>query len=334
MAERTKESPYDAYYFAHSCGRPYERTDEWLSFFGTIADRIVADIAPESVLDAGCAKGFLVEALRDRGVEAYGVDVSEPALEQVRDDIQPYCWLGSVTDPFSRRYDLIVCIEVLEHLTPLDGNRALDNICSHTSDVLFASTPDDYAEATHLNVQPPELWAEAFAGRTFFREFDFDGSYITPWAARYSQKKMSLAGAVAAYERRLWHTTRENQQIRAKLLEQRDLLSQQESRLADQEAQLARLVADSQRTSDIQRRLQRLEAALAAIETAARTAPQQYERALRERERAEAEAKAARAHVAALERTRTLRYTAGARRLYGRARATLGHMRTGEGPSR
>jgi hypothetical protein len=51
---------YNAYYFATGCGRPYQRDEEWLNFFGAIAGRIVSEIQPHSVLDAGCAMGFLV----------------------------------------------------------------------------------------------------------------------------------------------------------------------------------------------------------------------------------------------------------------------------------
>ena len=99
---------YDEYYYAHDCGRPYQRDEGWLSFFGGIADRIVHDIAPRTALDAGCAMGFLVESLRDQGVEAYGLDVSDYALQRVREDIRPYCRLASVLDPLPQRYDLIV----------------------------------------------------------------------------------------------------------------------------------------------------------------------------------------------------------------------------------
>src|SRR5262245_18784647 len=105
---------YDAFYFAHDCGRPYQRDEVWLDYFAAIADRVLSDIRPCTVLDAGCAMGFLVEALRDRGVDAVGVDISEYAIQQVRPDIRSSCWVGSVIDPFPLKYDLIVCIEVLE----------------------------------------------------------------------------------------------------------------------------------------------------------------------------------------------------------------------------
>src|SRR3990172_4083903 len=111
---------YDERYYKgyHSaCGLPYDRIEPWLNFFANIADKIVEQVSPRTVLDVGCAKGFLVEALRDRGVEAFGLDISEYAISQVRDDLKPYCWVASAGHPLPLRYDLIVCIEVLEHLS-------------------------------------------------------------------------------------------------------------------------------------------------------------------------------------------------------------------------
>src|SRR5579863_3782598 len=83
-------NPYDETYYRVGCGAPYERNTHWLTFFARIADAIVREINPSSVLDAGCAMGFLVEALRQRGVEAYGMDISEYAIAQVAEEIKPY----------------------------------------------------------------------------------------------------------------------------------------------------------------------------------------------------------------------------------------------------
>ncbi|MCS6963473.1 MAG: class I SAM-dependent methyltransferase [Thermoflexus sp.] len=222
---------YDAYYFAHCCGRPYERSEEWLRFFGSIADRIVRDIQPRTVLDAGCAMGFLVEALRDRGVEAYGIDISKYAIERVRPDIREYCWVASVTEELDRWYDLIVCIEVLEHLTAREAEQAVANFCNHTDDILFSSTPFDYKEATHLNVQPPEYWAEAFARHGFFRDVDFDASFITPWAMRLRRCREPMHRIVRHYERRYWTLWQENLELRALALELRERVAAQEQEI-------------------------------------------------------------------------------------------------------
>ncbi len=226
MSSRDYARLYDAYYYAHDCGRPYQRDPHWLSFFGAIADQIVARIAPHTVLDAGCAMGLLVEALRQRGVECYGVDISEYAIARVHPDIRPFCWVGSITDPFPQRYDLIVCIEILEHMPAAESYKAIANLCQHTDDILFSSTPFDYKEVTHLNVQPPEHWAEMFAQYGFFRDVDFDASFILPWAVRFRRRKVSPSRLVREYERRFWHLCKENVDLRAQSLEMRGQIAE------------------------------------------------------------------------------------------------------------
>lgn len=195
------KATFDAFYYAHSCGRPYARDEEWLRFFGGIADRIAADIAPRRVLDAGCAMGLLVEALVARGIDAHGVDISEYAIAQAAPALAGRCRVGSLTTPLDAQYDLVVCIEVLEHMPADEARLALTNICAHASDVLFSSSPTDFGETTHVNVQPPEAWAEAFAREGFLRDLDYDASYITPWAVRFRRRTEPPPRIVREYER-------------------------------------------------------------------------------------------------------------------------------------
>jgi len=201
---------YDADYYAHGCGpRPYARDPVWLGFFGDVADRIKADIAPRTVLDAGCAMGLLVECLRQRGVEAIGIDISAYAIGQASEAARPHCRVGSVLEPLGGPYDLVACIEVLEHLDRAEGAIAIANLCAATDDILFSSTPDDHDEPTHQNVQPPEYWALAFAEHGFVRDAAFDAAFLTPWAARFRRAAGPLPAelhpVVAGYEQRLWH---------------------------------------------------------------------------------------------------------------------------------
>lgn len=225
MDSNDKTNYFDAHYYAHGCGEPYGRSAAWLALFNAIAERIVRDIGPTSVMDAGCAMGLLVEALRQRGVQAYGMDISEYSIGMVPADLQPYCRVGSVTEPFAQRYDLIVSIEVLEHMTAADSEKAVANFCQHSDDILFSSTPFDYKEATHFNVQPPEYWAELFAIHGFYRDVDFDASFITPWAARYRRKNEPPQRLVRDYERKFWLLWKENTDLRSLVLEMRNELS-------------------------------------------------------------------------------------------------------------
>ncbi len=244
--DRTDAELFDAYYFAHGCGHPYQRDKEWLDFFGSIADRIVSDIQPKTVLDAGCAMGFLVEALRERGVEAYGIDISEYAIDRVHEDVKEYCWVGSVADPLPQSYDLIVCIEVLEHLPPRDAEAAVEILCRHTDDILFSSTPFDFKEVTHFNLQPPEYWAKLFAQQRFYRDLEYDASYVVPWTVRFRKAQIPVQRVVASYERRMWRLIQENQARRELALEQREDLAQNAREIEAMHTQLSENEAEVQ----------------------------------------------------------------------------------------
>jgi hypothetical protein len=218
-ASGSGEVRFARYYFEHDCGRPYQRDDHWLGFFGEIAEQIIERLHPTSVLDAGCAWGFLVEVLRKRGVAAWGVDISEYAISNVDESVQEYCWRGSVTERLPQRYDLITCIEVLEHLPPADGAVAIANLCGASDRILLSSTPFDYAEPTHLNVQPPEDWSAAFAHHGFLRAVNFDASFLTPWAVLYERSDKPLAEVVRSYDRAHWRLKDEQHQLRQSVLE-------------------------------------------------------------------------------------------------------------------
>lgn len=217
---------FDEYYYAHDCGVPYERNEHWLDFFGAIAARIVNDFSPKKMLDAGCAKGFLVECLRNNGVEAFGVDISEYAINNVYEPIKDFCKVASIADPLASFFDVIISIEVVEHMERSESEEAIANLCRHTDKFLFSSSPHDYSEATHINVQQPEVWAQLFARNGFFRDLDYDASYITPWAVLFCRDSRRLNKLVFEYERKLWLVYKENLDVRRKNLELIDQLKQ------------------------------------------------------------------------------------------------------------
>jgi SAM-dependent methyltransferase len=184
-------SIYDEAYYRSYCGEvPYEAdAPRWRQLFEGIAARIASDIAPATVLDAGCALGLLVHALRRRGVEAWGIDVSPFAIGQVPEPARPFCRVGSILEPPSgERVDLVVCIEVVEHLPREQAEAAVASLCARGDDVLFSSSPHDYREPTHHNVEPVEGWAERFARHGFVRDVDFDASFVSPWAMRLRKR--------------------------------------------------------------------------------------------------------------------------------------------------
>lgn len=201
---------YNAEYYKEydvGCGKvDYSDSEYTKGFLTQIAQKIADDLHPRTVLDAGCAMGHLVAALRDLGVEAYGVDISKYAISKVREDIRPFCKVGSLTEPLPSglpdRYDLVVTVEVLEHLYEDEGRQAIRNICKLTDEVLFTSTPDDFTEPTHVNVQQREYWCRVFFENGFVDDLNYRPRYLTSHALLF-RRSANMGRQIEDYERNI-----------------------------------------------------------------------------------------------------------------------------------
>ncbi len=176
MARNDPASLYDSAYYetGYSVDNPesYGRREPWLSFSRNVARKVKKRFKPKTAVDVGCAYGLFVEALVDAGVDAYGYDISPFAVSNARDDMGQRINVGSVTEPIplrnNQKYDIAICIEVLEHLPPEQADLAIKNLCAASDQVLFSSTPDNFEEPTHFNVLATEEWLKMFAENGFF----------------------------------------------------------------------------------------------------------------------------------------------------------------------
>ncbi|NNG36284.1 class I SAM-dependent methyltransferase [Nakamurella aerolata] len=225
----TDSADYSALYYHDYSGPPYTYEEpHWKNFFGGIADQIIQLFAPASAYDAGCAKGFLVRALLERGVDAYGGDISQEAIEGAPPGLRERLAVVDLSRPLEsdRRYDLVTCIEVLEHMAPEHARRAVDNLCAMSDVVLLSTTPDDFREPTHVNIHQAGDWAQAFASNGFFRRTDIDGTFLSPWAVVFAKQQVTLPTLAHRYESVLESTTREVYEKRQALLDLRRQLDE------------------------------------------------------------------------------------------------------------
>ena len=113
---------YDADYFEYGRKSNWRDGYTWSAFAGLFRDtaEFLATMFPEaeSYLDAGCAKGFLVRTLRERGKDAWGFDHSSWALDHAEESAKPFLRLaGAEEAEFDRKFDMLLCFFLLESLT-------------------------------------------------------------------------------------------------------------------------------------------------------------------------------------------------------------------------
>ena len=131
----------------------------------------------------GCARGYMVQALHENGVDAVGVDISEWAIGNCSKGAEDYVFCGDVCDLSKWRdgvFDLIVAFDVFEHIEMPDLAVALDEAARVTNEqrgmILLDlpinpddSHPDmsDGTDASHVSVYTKVWWILQFLQRGF-----------------------------------------------------------------------------------------------------------------------------------------------------------------------
>jgi len=119
-----------------------------------------------SVLDYGCAKGYLVHALRMLGVQACGEDISDYAIENCHPRVKDY-----ISKPTGSYYDLIICKDILEHVEEKDLPELLTDVAKRGRQFFFVIPLGDEdrfrireyeVDVTHVTKKDEEWWIRMF----------------------------------------------------------------------------------------------------------------------------------------------------------------------------
>ena len=119
---------------------------------------------PHSVLDIGCGLGTWLNAFKEFGVQDYygvdGADIAEKDLLIERDRFQVVDFSKPWT--LGRKFDLVICLEVAEHLPPTLSQKFIEALCEHSDHILFSAACPNQPGQNHINCEWPEFWQNLF----------------------------------------------------------------------------------------------------------------------------------------------------------------------------
>jgi SAM-dependent methyltransferase len=96
---------------------------------------IVRGLGAQSCFELGCFTGPVLSLLADAGIDVAGADVSHTAFTFAYPNIRAAMLYGDLLAlDIDRRFDAIVCMDVLEHISPLHLGRYVERIAALLSD--------------------------------------------------------------------------------------------------------------------------------------------------------------------------------------------------------
>jgi SAM-dependent methyltransferase len=128
--------------------------------------KIFLDALPNSLLDVGCGTGTWLRAADRLGVpDLHGIDGVDCSGDRSRVRFSKL----DLTKPFSlgRRYDVVLCLEVAEHLDETHAKVLIRSLVAHAPKIIFSAACPGQPGQHHVNCRWPDYWQSLFNDEGF-----------------------------------------------------------------------------------------------------------------------------------------------------------------------
>jgi|ERR1035437_2358486 2-polyprenyl-3-methyl-5-hydroxy-6-metoxy-1,4-benzoquinol methylase len=147
-------------------------------------------INPKSVIDVGCGLGTFIKVFKESGInEIVGIDGSWCNKDLLFKNIKPSEFIEKdLLQPINldKYFDLVVCLEVAEHLPPERADSFVADLVSLGDVILFSAAIPNQLGINHLNEQWISYWEEKFKSHNYvvhdiLKSFFWDEESIFWW---------------------------------------------------------------------------------------------------------------------------------------------------------
>lgn len=142
----------------------FRRRQAYAENYRQLAAALTETIEFDAVLDVGCGQGLLLQPLAvHHGKQVRGIELSADAEPHVDEAIRPQVVFGDPlgVDLGPSRFELVACVEVVEHVPEERADEFLRMLTERASKWLYlsAAIPGQPGRG-HINLQPSFYWIE------------------------------------------------------------------------------------------------------------------------------------------------------------------------------
>lgn len=139
-----------------------------------IAEAILIQYGPKSIIEFGCGNGELSKAVANAGITVTAIDGYAKPDFSGYDNITFY--RIDLNDPITvenfltiqnQKFDVAICMEVAEHLDPAVSKILIDSLTSAADVVIFSAAVPEQDGEGHINCRSRSFWHEQFEKNNF-----------------------------------------------------------------------------------------------------------------------------------------------------------------------
>lgn len=153
-----------------------------------VVPHLIDLLSPRSVADIGCGTGSWLRVFQENGIsDLLGVDgilVNEDIMEVP----VKYILQHNLSDSLhlNRKFDLVICLEVAEHLPKKSADTLVCSLVKLSDIVLFSAAIPGQGGQNHINEQWFSYWQEKFHSYDYYaydiiRPFFWDNKKVDWW---------------------------------------------------------------------------------------------------------------------------------------------------------
>lgn len=133
-----------------------------------VVPRVLALLPARTVVDVGCGSGTWAREYRTAGCEILGIDGHIVQPDQLLIPVESF-QRANLAEPLrlERRFDLVNCLEVAEHLAPTRADSFVADLCRLGDVVVFSAAVPGQGGTHHVNEQWQSCWVARFQAQGF-----------------------------------------------------------------------------------------------------------------------------------------------------------------------